>query len=520
MTYDDEYTGPPPPVDDPQHHDAPNVTPLRHAPQHNLHAERALIGAVLREPERAPQLLELVDPDDFYDPRHEQIWNAIAHVSTADGLSPDVSLVTARLARTGELAKLAQLLPDLATDTSSAAQATHYAREVHNTGIARRAATVLTRAQQRIHTAPIEQIHLHLADALQDLDDLVVHHAPATTATGLRDLSWLLAGDMPVVDPPTWIHRANGGCLFYAGRVNGVFGDPESAKSWLAQLGVVQALLNGQRAAIIDVDHNGPVLTTARLISLGAPVHALADPDQFRYLEPEDGAELRAAVTALVAWAPHFVVLDSIGEMMPMLGVKSTDNDELTGALRTIANPLAHTGACVVTIDHLPKGQEARTSGYAIGGTAKKRAIDGAYIYADARLPPAPGQIGKITLRIEKDRPGRLRESCQGKYVGTLVLDSTNPGEVAASIVLDTPVTSDGVFRPTGVMESISRFVEENDQANYNDIASAVAGKDTTIRAAVTVLVNEGFLSVLSGPRRSKLHHSLAAYREADDDQS
>ncbi|MFT4189886.1 MAG: hypothetical protein QM621_15085 [Aeromicrobium sp.] len=355
---------------------------------------------------------------------------------------------------------------------------------------------------------------------MQDLDDLAISHHTAPAETGLRDLTWLLNGQPPVVDPPTWIHRAAGGALFYAGRVNGVFGDPESAKSWLAQLGVVQALTNGQKAAIVDVDHNGAPLTTSRLLDLGAPLTSLADPEQFQYLEPDDGDTLRAAITHLTAWQPDYVVLDSIGEMMPMLGVKSTDNDELTGALRTIANPLANTGACVVTIDHLPKAAEARTTGYAIGGTAKKRAIDGSYIYADARLPPAPGQTGKITLRIEKDRPGRLREHCQGKYVGTFTLDSTQPGHITASIDTDTPITDDGVFRPTAYMEKVSRFVEDHDQATFNDIAAAIAGKRSYLQAAIRALTKEGFMTTFPGPRRSTLHHINAAYREADDAQA
>ena len=82
-----------------------------------------------------------------------------------------------------------------------------------------------------------------------------------------------------------------------------------------------------------------------------------------------------------------------------MLGVKSVDNDEITDALRLVCSPIAVAGSCVITIDHLPKATEARAGGYAIGGTAKKRVIRGSYIRAETRTQPAPGHIGKITLR-------------------------------------------------------------------------------------------------------------------------
>lgn len=501
--------------------DAPdNVTPL-HTHAQNLDAEQALIGAILLQPEQAGHLLDLVDPDDFYDPRHETIWHAIADVVHNQGLLPDHILVTEQLRNTGQLTATATLLPQLLTACPSPAQADHYAHLVHQAAIARRASTELAKAQQQIARTTPENLPLHLGDALQTLDDIVRGLAGATTTVGSHtDLSWLLTGRAPENPPPVWIRRADGHATFYAGRVNGIFGDPETAKSWLAHVGVVEALTNGQRAAIIDVDHNGPDLTTGRLMLLGATREQLANPDLFRYHQPDDGPELETTITRLAAWQPAYVVLDSIGEMMPMLGIKSVDNDELSGALRNTATKLANTGACVVTIDHLPKNSETRASGYAIGGTAKKRAIDGAYLHAEAKLTPAPGQVGKITLRIEKDRPGRLREHATGKYLGTFTLDSRTDGITTISIDNDSPITEQGVFRPTGVMETVSRFVEDNDQCTFRDIKGTLTAKDSTLRAAIRALIDEGFMTTLPGPRNSTRHHMIALYREAEDDRA
>jgi hypothetical protein len=94
--------------------------------------------------------------------------------------------------------------------------------------------------------------------------------------------------------------------------------------------------------------------------------------------------------------------------------------------MRQVCTRPAIAGSCVITIDHLPKSNEARATGFAIGSIAKKRMIRGAYLRADAKVKPAPGGIGRITLRIEKDTMGELRRSSGGGYAGTLVLDSTD----------------------------------------------------------------------------------------------
>ncbi len=494
------------------------VTPLH--PHANTAAEASLIASVIAEPERAHDLLQLVDGADFYEPRHEMVWDTIARV-VADGLIPDGATLLEQLRTQGDLAKAR--LHDFTITTTGAhpPQAPGYAHAIRTAAIARRTAATITRAQQHIQAATSPE---QLEDALSGVMDAVDHGLKVlwsdgpTTIPLHTDLAWLTTGQAPVVDPPTWVRMANGHHLFYAGRVNGIFGDPEAAKTWLAMVGAVEALTAGQRAAFIDVDHNGAQIITERLMLLGANPLDLADPARFQLHEPDDGDALRTTIRHLVTWQPAYVVLDSIGEMMPMLGIKSVDNDELSGALRTTATALANTGACVVTIDHLPKSTESRTSGFAIGGTAKKRAIDGSYIHADATVPPAPGHHGKILLRIEKDRPGRLREHARGKFIGTFGIDSTHHGVTTISIDQDSPITDTGVFRPTELMEKISRFVEDHDNATFNDIADAVTGKERTIRAAIKALVEEQFMSTHKGPRNSTRHHVIAHYRQAEDD--
>jgi hypothetical protein len=68
-------------------------------------------------------------------------------------------------------------------------------------------------------------------------------------------------------------------------------------------------------------------------------------------------------------------------------------------------------------------------------------------------------------------------------------------------------------------MEAVSRHVEDNDQCSFRDIKEAVSGKDKWLRLAIKNLIEEGFVSVHQGARNSMRHHSVALYREAEDDQ-
>lgn len=495
-------------------------------PPANNAAEQAVLGALLTAPHLAADLEHHLDPDDFYRPAHEQIWTAIHAVAHADGIEPDVLTVAAHLQRTGELTKVggAPYLHTLMQACPIPGQAPHYAQLVRDTARLRRLQDTATRFQQIVTTGRVDDLETAFTRAYQELDQAAARLGPTTpadpaTITGLHDLTWILTGEPPEVPPPSICHRTDGHALFYAGKVNGIFGDPEGGKTWLAQTAIVEALNAGGTAAMIDVDHNGPDHTAARLLLLGAHLNDLADPEKFRYYEPEDADQLRAAVDDITTRRPTVVLIDSLGEVFPMLNVNTNDGDEITTAMRQVCTRPATAGSCVITIDHLPKSTEARTTGYAIGSIAKKRMIRGAYLRAEVRVQPAPGARGLVTLRIEKDTAGELRKSSGGGYAGTLTLDSTQPHITRWSIDREEmPKNDDGTFRPTSLMEKVSRFIEENDQCTFTDLKDAITAKDKWLRDAIQVLVTEGFVARIDGARRAKLHHSIAPYRETEDD--
>lgn len=225
------------------------------------------------------------------------------------------------------------------------------------------------------------------------------------------DISALLDGAVPEPPEPVLLRRSDGRRLFYGGQVNLLFGDPESGKTWVCLACAVEALQAGRKAAIIDLDHNGGAATVARLLALGAPESLLRDQAMFRYCEPEDRTELRQVVADLSAWRPAMVIVDSIGELLPLFGASTNNADEFTSVHSVVLKPLARADACVLAVDHLAKGADSRAHGP--GGTAaKRRAVGGVSLRVKATRAFTPGHGGEALLLVNKDRHGAVRAHC------------------------------------------------------------------------------------------------------------
>lgn len=225
------------------------------------------------------------------------------------------------------------------------------------------------------------------------------------------DVAAMLDNGLPEPPAPVLLKRTDGHALFYAGQLNLLYGLPESGKTLVAQAATVEALREGRRVGFIDIDHNGPAATVCRLLDMGAPEKALRDPDLFRYIEPEDKAQVIAVVRDMKAWRPAVVVVDSVGELMPLFGLNSNSPDDFTIAHSSVLKPLAMAGAAVLAIDHLPKNTDNHSNG-PTGTAAKRRAVGGVMLRVTVGTPFAPGKGGTAYLVVNKDRHGGLRRNC------------------------------------------------------------------------------------------------------------
>lgn len=163
------------------------------------------------------------------------------------------------------------------------------------------------------------------------------------------------------------------------------------------------------------------------------------DSSRFRYVEPEEYADLRTVITDAQEWKPEGVIVDSIGELLPLCGANSNNPDDFTAVDAKVLKPLAKVGSCVIIIDHLAKNPDSRAQG-ATGTAAKRRAIGGVSYRVKAIEAFAPDQGGRALLLINKDRHGGVRatspRASKGETVaGTFKLsapgDYLNDGELS-----------------------------------------------------------------------------------------
>lgn len=259
--------------------------------------------------------------------------------------------------------------------------------------------------------------------------------APESEDTKPRyfDMAAMLDGTLPEPPKPEVLTRQDGYCFFYKRRVNTLFGDSEVGKTWIALAACAEELQRGGKVAILDFDHNGPEATAAALLALGAPYAALRDPNRFRYIEPEDMANTLKIVLDLKEWKPDVVLVDSITELLVLLGKSSNSGDDYTAANRMVAQPIADAGAAAITIDHPAKNFTSRTMG-PTGAVAKRAVIGGISLRVAVCRRFIPGKGGSAFLSINKDRAGGVRAHCPASHgkgeqrAGTFIMDPPDAG--------------------------------------------------------------------------------------------
>lgn len=337
---------------------------------------------------------------------------------------------------------------------------------------------------------------------------------PAAETWEPLDLSGIVAGilDGTVSRPtPTVGMLSDGTYLFYAGRVNGLFGDSGDGKSWVALVTAAQEVAAKHHVIWIDFEDD-EVGTVQRLLALGADPGGIVR--CFHYLRPQEffGLEAQTRFRSLVeGYHPSLVVVDSTGEAMSVDGTKPNDDDDVARWNRRFPRFMANLGPAVVLVDHLPKANGGAL--FAIGSQRKRAAITGAVFLVEATAEFGIARCGRSKLTTAKDRCGT---HVRGARAADFVLDATTtPYDVTLSAPVNT--TEGGTFRPTALMEKVSRYVELNPGITTRSIRTAIRGKTEYVILAVDLLVAEGYIATAPGPRRAVVHRSIQAFRAGEE---
>lgn len=323
----------------------------------------------------------------------------------------------------------------------------------------------------------------HLGEEADDTDDQS-EVEPGDDVHGWEptDLSIVLASDY-TPPRPTVLRRIDGAGLFYAGRVNALYGESGSGKSWIAMEAAAQILRAGGSVLYVDLeDHAGSV--AARMIALGIDRATLID--RFVYISPLGAWNKIVSdwvVNCCLERTVELAVIDSTGEAMALDGAKPNDDDDTARWFRKVPRTIARTGAAVLLLDHVPKATDAPT-GYAIGSQRKRAAIDGASYRVDVGVAPARGTPGHLKLVTAKDRGGTYQH---GHKVADIDIVDTDGG---TSVTIKPPNTG----LPTVLMGRISDFLDTHGAASARQVETGVQGKGPTIRAALQIMVEKGYV--------------------------
>lgn len=326
------------------------------------------------------------------------------------------------------------------------------------------------------------------------------------------DLEPFVNGDH-TIPPPTVLERTDGLALLYAGKVNAIYGESETGKSWIVLEACRQQLAAGAHVLYLDFEDTAQTLV-GRLLALQTPPEAIVE--RVWYARPDENFEDagRKRLDEMLTVHPTLCVVDGVTEAMHLLRLAPNDNEDAAAFNARLLRPLAETGAAVVSIDHVTKDRQTR-SRYAIGAQHKLSAIDGAAYATETVKPFGRGLTGLVRITVNKDRPGFIRGACGGRAAGMAELASDGE-HVTVTIGSDTSSGSSedgGGFRPTHLMEQVSRLLEDGEQRSTNYIERGIRGKADVVRLALDVLVREGYIDrQIRG--QAHLHTVLRAFRD------
>jgi hypothetical protein len=324
---------------------------------------------------------------------------------------------------------------------------------------------------------------------------------------GRVDLGPIVRGEQRRIEPAI-VHRDDGQGILYPGSLHTAIGEPTAGKTWIGNHAGVAALKAGGTFVMLDYESSDAVFVD-RMRTLGITDDVLADPARVAYhniagkLTEARVAQLIDQCTAMDA---TLIVLDAMLPALTRQGLDDNSNADVADYMELVLRPLANTGAAVLVLDHVTKDAASRSRGPR-GAGSKLQLVDVSYTL-------------KVIKSFSRERAGLLRLVCEKDRFGTYCIGETvadihvTPNIDVLDIELRTPRDKDAPFRPTRIMEHLSRALEEHGELNTNSLRIASRGDDKTKPLALELLVNEGYVE-LRKDGQAKLYSSIRAYRES-----
>jgi hypothetical protein len=296
------------------------------------------------------------------------------------------------------------------------------------------------------------------------------------------DLAPYLEGNVKTEKPTVAQVLPDGRCLFYAGRLNELHGEPGEGKTNVLIATTNAVLEQGGTVVYIDPEDT-PGGFVRRAIGLGGNAEALKT--RCRYLHNPSPEEITAAQAWSAEHKPTLVILDGLAEGLSAEGLNEDIAGDVLKFARLRLRPFAEHGAAVVVADHVPKNTDSRGR-WARGSGAKLGRYDGLVLEIKLGRAYTPTEAGYVKLCISKDRNGGAGAR------GAMLSEVHFLPDTDRTLVSFTPPEGAGNWRPTAIMEKIVSHLETFGQDTKNGVCKAIGSKRETVMLAIKLLIDDG----------------------------
>lgn len=330
-------------------------------------------------------------------------------------------------------------------------------------------------------------------------------------------LARIKAGEVEEI-VPTVCQMEGGGCLFYRGRINTLFGESGSGKTWVALAATKQEVEDGKTVVFIDFEDD---LTSAlrRLLAIGTDAEALTE--RFVYISPEEKMTKkvrRALIRTLAEEQPTLVVIDSTGESLAMEGKNPNADEDVATWVRWLPKACTPCGAAVVVVDHVTKDKDGHGSPI---GSQRKKAATFSMLRVETVEPFSRGRAGSARVVANKDKAGHYRN---GDVVAILHATPGSDPELELRLAkVDTPTVDAGQWDDRLLAKICNHLQMAYDESADEDwpgastthVVGRVGGNATKARLHLDHLVKLG--NVAREKRGQTNYHTLVSPYVPDD---
>lgn len=396
-------------------------------------------------------------------------------------------------------------------------------------------------AVQNTETMPVQAGSTPVAPVQNGSTESHEANKTASPSWQFEDLAQLASG-IELPPTPTVFQREDGQGLFYRGAVNDLHGEPGCGKSMIAQIATAQELKADRDVIYIDYEDSARNVVK-RLLLLGVSGEQIIG--HLHYVRP---SAKPSSPTSLGGWretldyadTATLAIIDGVTSCLAYAGLDSNSGDDIAAWYNTMPRLISACGPAVVLIDHVVKSKDNRGR-YAGGSMQKLALIDGISYSVDMTKPVGKGVRGTIVIKSGKDRISEIEEHCavswssNGSHLreaARIEINSTDPKLMRVTIARPNMMPSDettrqrGLERPTGLMEKISRIVENApEEPNQTEIIELLkddgsSARKTTVLAAINRLLEGEWISNRSGRNNRNIYASVRPYRQMDDPKS